>query len=78
MYTNVLDNDEPRNGIDVVSELNASSEVVAYSRSQEKVAGEAPEPCSRSREYLWRKKTWNIRSSDGGPKYMNVVSSLQY
>ena len=57
MYTSVLDNDEPRNGIDVVRELNASSDVVAYSRSQEKAAGDGPEPCSSSREYRWRKKT---------------------
>jgi len=52
MYTKVLDNDDPRNGIDVVRELNASSDVVAYSRSHENVAGEGPEPCSSSREYL--------------------------
>jgi hypothetical protein len=50
MYTSTLDRDEPRNGIDVVSELNASSDVVAYSKSHEKVAGDAPEPCSSRRE----------------------------
>lgn len=64
--------------MDAVRELNASSDVVAYNRSHEKAAGDGPEPCSSSREYRWRKKTWKIRSSDGGPKYMNVVSSLQY
>jgi hypothetical protein len=74
----VLDNAEPRKGIEVVSELRASSDVQAYRRSHENTAGEGPEPCSRSREYRWRKKTWKARSRDGGPKYMNVVISRQY
>jgi hypothetical protein len=57
MYTRVLDSADPRNGMEVVRELRASSDVHAYSSNHEKTAGEGPEPCSSSREYLWRKKT---------------------
>jgi len=78
MYTRVLDNAEPRNGIEVVSELSARREVQAYKSNHEKTAGEGPDPCSSSREYRWRKKTWKARSIEGGPKYMNVVNNRQY
>lgn len=52
MYTSVLDNAEPRNGVDVVNELKVKRLVVAYRSNHEKTAGDGPEPCSRSREYL--------------------------
>lgn len=68
MYTRVLDSAEPRKGIEVVSELRANSDVQAYKSSQEKTAGDGPEPCSNRREYRWRKKTWKARSNEGGPK----------
>ena len=64
----MLESAEPRKGRDVVKVLSARREVVAYRRSQEKAAGDGPDPCSRRREYRWRKKMWKTRSSEGGPK----------
>lgn len=78
MYTSVLDNAEPRNGMEVVRVLRTRSEVQAYSSNQEKTADDGPDPCSTSREYRWRKKMWKARSREGGPKYMKVVNNRQY
>lgn len=68
IYTRVLERAEPRKGTAVVRLLSARRDVVAYRSSQEKTAGEVPEPCSKSRLYRCIKKTWKRRSRLGGPK----------
>lgn len=51
MYTKVLERAEPKNGMEVVRELRMRSDVHAYRSSQEKTAGDGPEPCSNNLEY---------------------------
>lgn len=51
---------------------------MANSSNQAKCAGDRPADSSSSREYRCRKKTWNTRSNDKGPKYRNVVRRRQY
>lgn len=67
IYTRLEESEEPKNGSDRKGDAMRRADV-AYNRSQAKCAEEWPDDSSRSREYLWRKKTWKRRSKFNGPK----------